>query len=936
MRAEKTPEPPAGMDRRQFLKLTALTGSTLAAGGMLGLFSPRRALAQTANANAVQFAIIGDFGETLRDQEFPVDRLGAMIRSWNPDYLVAVGDDNYILGEASTIDTNIGKNFTSFIYPKGTGYPEYYPYPSGAPLYNRFYSCLGNHDYADVGDDFPPTTEKIALSQPYINYLQNSLLGPQAPNTAITFANNPVGQSYDLNKDGYVCGTYAPFTEATNIRFYDVRLGAATGPSSVHLFFFDSNKPTPYGRYWKDQTISNAGNTCSATVLATQGAWLKQRLAASTARWKIVLFHHPPYYSATGAADAQYETMRWPFQEWGASAVITGHVHNYERLSMPDADANNQPDYTKPRIPYIVNGAGGFVPEQGFDPNFVINGSLSRVENYGAQLVSANDDSISFLYFDIDGVLRDSLTLWNDAANAPKDVQFAAAESVFGTNAGTATLVVTRQGDLSQSLTVNYNTMDGTAKQGVNYVAAAGSLTFAPGQSSANLPIQLIQVVYPPDTVTPPTLAFTVLLSAPNDGTSLGFFSSTTVVLQNDVQTPLNDLDTFIDQTFLDVLARPVTPAERTAARVWIGFGSTDPAVQDLAFLSYFRRAEWITNLLTTGFTGDPATNAPILNVGLIFSLLNLSALFNLADPGEAVPPTYADLSFWTTQWINQSGTTSTETLIEQTSDGFNRNIVDYLINYIKNAVSDTKLGGDPALDDAAFILGVYYVFIVPLGTDPTAADLVYWLPRVNTPKGRFAFLGRISAQNFNPPPVAGMTAFNLAGTPADLTVGNQLLALLSPIVAGLTRTQPTFGKFYYQLWWQIRYSSNVETALTDIAYNTLISPEYAARFTLPPAPTPPPTPPPTPQKITVERVVRLRGRFANFRGTATAGIERIELRVLGRDARTIINGRANWSARLPALPARGNLLILGRNAAGAVVWRRTYRINEFLVRPPR
>ena len=38
--------------------------------------------------------------------------------------------------------------------------------------------------------------------------------------------------------------------------------------------------------------------------------------------------------------------MQWPFQAWGADAVLAGHVHNYERL-----DKNG--------LPYFVNGSGG-------------------------------------------------------------------------------------------------------------------------------------------------------------------------------------------------------------------------------------------------------------------------------------------------------------------------------------------------------------------------------------------------------------------------------------------------------------------------------------------------------------------------------------------------------------------------------------------------
>jgi|GEM_PF-1764462 len=564
--------------------------------------------------------------------------------------------------------------------------------------------------------------------------------------------------------------------------------------------------------------------------------------------------------------------MRWPFQQWGASAVITGHVHNYERLSMPDADSANQPNYSLPRIPYIVNGAGGFVPEQGFDPNFVIPGSIARVENYGAQLVSANDDSISFLYFDINGVLRDSLTLWNDASSAPKDVQFGAEEFVFPTNGRTALLTVVRQGDLSQPLTVSFTTMDGTAKQGVDYVATSGSASFAPGQSSASISISLIQPVYPPNTPTPTSLAFTVLLSAPNDNTSLGFFKSATVVLKNDVETPLNNLDSFITQSYLDVLNRPVTSLELSAARQWIGLGSTNPTVQDLAFLSYFRRAEWIAYLLTSGFTSNPSTSLPVINVALIFSLINLSELFNIFDPGEAVPPTYQDLNFWTTRWIAQAGSLTTDQLVTQTSTGFNQNIVNFLLNYIKSKFTAQDLGGDPVLEDAAFIAGVYLVFVLPLGKRPTAEDFIYWLPIVAQPGGRYTLLGRICVESFESPPLSGMTAFNLAGSPSDLTQGNQLLALTAIVVAGLTRNQPTFNEFYYQRWQPIRYSNNVPIAFTDLIYNTLISPEYAKRFavTTPPAPitpvskpNPAPTPAPTPTSDPAEEeIVYLQGRI--------------------------------------------------------------------------
>ena len=74
-----------------------------------------------------------------------------------------------------------------------------------------------------------------------------------------------------------------------------------------------------------------------------QGTWLKNALAASTTPWQIVYFHHAAYTS-TSRGNSTY--MQWPFAQWGADAVISGHDHDYERLSING-------------IPYFVDGLGG-------------------------------------------------------------------------------------------------------------------------------------------------------------------------------------------------------------------------------------------------------------------------------------------------------------------------------------------------------------------------------------------------------------------------------------------------------------------------------------------------------------------------------------------------------------------------------------------------
>src|SRR6185436_17526492 len=61
--------------------------------------------------------------------------------------------------------------------------------------------------------------------------------------------------------------------------------------------------------------------------------------------------------------------------------------------------------------------------------------------------------------------------------------QFPTAESV----AAVATVTIARTGDLSSQATVDYTTVDGTAKQKSDYMFASGTLTFAPGEPSKQL-----------------------------------------------------------------------------------------------------------------------------------------------------------------------------------------------------------------------------------------------------------------------------------------------------------------------------------------------------------------------------------------------------------------------------------------------------------------
>ena len=153
-------------------------------------------------------------------------------------------------------------------------------------------------------------------------------------------------------------------------RYYDF----VWGP--VHFFVLNSDSREP------------DGNTSDSV----QGQWLQEALAGSTARWQVVYFHHAAYSSGSHGSS---EWMQWPFEAWGADAVIGGHDHTYERLQVGG-------------IPYFVNGLGGMSI---YDFGAPLPESEVRYNgDYGAMLVDANETSMTFQFITRGGVVVDSYT----------------------------------------------------------------------------------------------------------------------------------------------------------------------------------------------------------------------------------------------------------------------------------------------------------------------------------------------------------------------------------------------------------------------------------------------------------------------------------------------------------------------------------------------
>ncbi|MBV6479047.1 MAG: hypothetical protein HGGPFJEG_01808 [Ignavibacteria bacterium] len=255
------------------------------------------------------FAAIGDYGYA-GSAELAVSNL---VKSFNPEFIITLGDNNYDFGEESTIDLNIGQYYSEFIFP-------YYGIYGSGDTVNRFFPSLGNHDWYTNN------------AMPYLNY----------------------------------------FTLPGNERYYEFVKG------NVHFFSVDSDHNEPHGRD-------------SSSV---QAYWLKNALYKSASDFKIVYFHHPPYSSSSGhGSDPE---MQWPFKKWGASIVLAGHDHNYERIFFDS-------------LTYIVNGLGG---RSLYSFNKPVEGSIARYsKDFGAMIFRAYKDSLAGIFYSISDSIIDNFVI---------------------------------------------------------------------------------------------------------------------------------------------------------------------------------------------------------------------------------------------------------------------------------------------------------------------------------------------------------------------------------------------------------------------------------------------------------------------------------------------------------------------------------------------
>lgn len=288
-----------------------------------------------------KIALIGDYGKNGSVNTLAVSQL---VKSWNPKRIVTLGDNSYSSNYLD--DRDIGQFYSQFIRVYKGSY-RWNGYLSGSQDSSRFIPTLGNHDgYAYT-----------------LNYWYDYF-----------------GSAIDLVKS------------SGNRRYYNVKIGGM-----IEFFICNSAYGSAHKLYGNFDFEPDGIDSNSI-----QAQWLKSAMKNSTAKWKVVVMHHPPWSSVQPGYEDSYDILRWNYKLWGADVIMCGHNHVYERLVIQSG--NNA------GLIVLVNGLGGEDKNPNIMPSYP-GSQIQYLAEYGAQLMTVYPDSLNIRMITVTNYLVDNVTI---------------------------------------------------------------------------------------------------------------------------------------------------------------------------------------------------------------------------------------------------------------------------------------------------------------------------------------------------------------------------------------------------------------------------------------------------------------------------------------------------------------------------------------------
>lgn len=212
--------------------------------------------------------------------------------------------------------------------------------------------------------------------------------------------------------------------------------GVASGTESYYAFDFGQIHFVCLNSHDLDRTPSSA-----------MAQWLIADLEATTARWLIAFWHHPPYTKGTHDSDREIQLIEMReyimpiLENAGVDLILTGHSHTYERSMLIDG-AYSTP--TTVRDVVLDDGDGDPAGHGPYRKSPALNpneGSVSVVAGHGrfafqfygespvmrrtipvigSFLLDVDGDTLTGRMLDGEGTARDTFQIVKDSAVQPQ------------------------------------------------------------------------------------------------------------------------------------------------------------------------------------------------------------------------------------------------------------------------------------------------------------------------------------------------------------------------------------------------------------------------------------------------------------------------------------------------------------------------------------
>jgi ribosomal protein L35AE/L33A len=222
----------------------------------------------------------------------------------------------------------------------------------------------------------------------------------------------------------------------------------------------------------------------------------------------------------------QFSNATYNVNENGGTVTITlNRVNGSDgpvgvNYATANGSANSGSDYTS--ASGTLNFANGETSKT-FTVNITDDALLEGSETFTVALTSPTGGAT------LGNPTTATVTIIDNDTPQPGQFQFSSATYNVNENGGTVTITVTRTGGSAGAVSVNYATANGTATEGADYANTSGTLNFADGETSKSFTVTVTN-----DTLVEGNEAFTVTLSTPSGGATLGNPTTSTVTINDD------------------------------------------------------------------------------------------------------------------------------------------------------------------------------------------------------------------------------------------------------------------------------------------------------------------------------------------------------------------------------------------------------------------